>query len=185
MGQVTAVVCAAFDSRTDVAIEAVRSRIVALDPRIRAPGDRPHVTLAAAQLTPGAELDQLLAVVGDLAARHSPLPLTFAEVGSFPRAGVLWLGPSPSSSLRALQRDAAASLLGAGWPESFGEQSDPQRWVPHCTVARGVPRTARREVLDAARAACAPVRSCVDELITILVGRGVHARVPLTGRSGQ
>ncbi|MDT4961018.1 MAG: hypothetical protein QOF87_665, partial [Pseudonocardiales bacterium] len=55
----------------------------------------------------GAELDRLVVAAADVAAAHEPIDLVLADVGSFGRAGVLWLGPAASPALETLQRAVA------------------------------------------------------------------------------
>jgi 2'-5' RNA ligase len=172
---VTAVVCAGFDSATDSAIAAVQTQVLDLDPRLRAPGNRPHLTLSAARVSEGAELDAVVDVVAQVAGRHEPVPLTLGHLGAFRRAGVLWLGPAPSARLDAVQADAARSLLDAGWPPAFGDQNDPQRWVPHCTLARNARRVPT--------VAFSPVRALVDRLVIILLRRGEFTSIRLPDAS--
>jgi 2'-5' RNA ligase len=178
---VTAVVCAAFDPATDSAIYAVRELVrgagIDLAPR---PPHRPHFSLAAARVEPGAELSRVLAVAAAVAARHRPVPIDLDEVGRFGRAGVVWLGPAASARLAGLQRDVAAALADAGWPPAFGQRSDPAHWVPHCTLATRVPKPQLRAVQAAVRARYRPIRGDVDALATILVGgRGDVGHSPL------
>jgi 2'-5' RNA ligase len=178
---VTAVVCAAFDAPMDAGVlamrELVRTAGVDLPPQ---PRHRPHLSLAAARLAQGAELDRLVAVAADVAAAHEPIDLVLDDVGSFSRAGVLWLGPAASPALATLQREVASALAEAGWPPAFGERSDPSVWVPHCTLVTRLPKPRLRDVQAAVRAQFQPIQGRVDALATILVGgRGDQALVRL------
>jgi 2'-5' RNA ligase len=179
---VTAVVCAAFDPGTDAAILAVRERLRALGHRLPdQPRHRPHFTLAAAGVDPGAELERLAAVVEEVAARHQPVPVTLSEVGRFGRAGALWLGPGTAPALADLHRDVVRALATAGWASAFGERSDPGQWVPHCTLATRVPTPRLRELHAALSDGYRPIAGTIDALATILVGgRGDAAHAPLT-----
>jgi 2'-5' RNA ligase len=180
---VTAVVCAAFDERTDAAVLAVRELVravgVELPPQ---PRHRPHFSLAAARVQHDPELDRLAAVAADVAAVHEPIDLVLDNVGSFSRAGVLWLGPAASPRLATLQRAVATALTDAGWPAAFGERSDPAGWVPHCTLATRLPKPRLRAVRDTVRAQLQPIAARIDTLATILVGgRGDVSRAALSG----
>lgn len=180
-GDVTAVVCAAFDAGLDDEVYAlrdvVRSAGVPLPPR---PPHRPHFSLAAARVQRGDELDRVVAVARDVADRHAPVPVVLTEVGRFGRAGVLWLGPAANRGLPALQRDVYRSLKRAGWPSAFGERSAPRLWVPHLTLATRVAKPLLREVQEGVRAGYRPIRGHVDALAVILVGgRGDIAHLPL------
>jgi 2'-5' RNA ligase len=170
-GRVTAVVCAAFDPALEAAILAVRERVRAAGvPLPDRPPHRPHFSLAAARVEPGAELKRVLAVARLVAATHSPVPIVLSEVGRFGRAGALWLGPAPNRGLPALQRDVYRALKRAGWESAFGERSAPNLWVAHCTLATRVAKPLLRDVQAAVAADFRPLRGEVDALATILVG---------------
>lgn len=176
-------VCAAFDAATDEAIYAVRERVraagVALPDR---PPHRPHFSLTAARVHRGEQLDRVVALAGEVAACHCPVPIALREVGRFGRAGTLWLGPAPNRGLPALQRDVYRTLKHAGWPPEFGQRSAPNLWVPHCTLATRVPKPALRDVQVRITDGYEPIRGRVDALAVILVGgRGDLAHAPLTG----
>lgn len=180
---VTAVVCAAFDADTDAAVlrvrEAVRAAGIPLPAR---PPHRPHFSLTAARVPPGEDLERVLAVVAEVAARHRQVPIVLTEVGRFGRAGALWLGPAPTPGLADLQRDVHRSLERAGWPPAFGDRSRPRSWVAHCSLATRVAKPALREVQQAVLAEFRPIRGTVDALATILVGgRGDVGYAPLAG----
>jgi 2'-5' RNA ligase len=167
---ITAVLCAAFDAATDKAVletrEAVRAAGVAL-PEV--PPHRPHFSLAAARVERD-QLPRVLDVAVEVAALHRPITIRLTEVGRFGRAGVIWLGPAASPPLQLLQHDADAALAAAGWPRAFGERSDPQQWVPHCTLATRVPKPFLRRVQATVRASYQPIEGHIDALATILVG---------------
>jgi 2'-5' RNA ligase len=180
VGRVTAVVCAAFDPATDEAVLDVRSQVrrlgVALPDQ---PPHRPHVSLAAATVD-RAELDGVLDVAATVASRHEAVPVRLGTVGRFGRAGALWLGPDPSPELAALQADVYRSLLSAGYASAFGERSDPDQWVGHCSLAVRVEKPLLRSVQSELAAAYEPIHATIDSLVTILVGgRGDVARAPL------
>lgn len=181
-GQVTAVVCAAFDPATDDAVYAVRERVrgagIVLPDR---PPHRPHFSLTAARVQRGEELDRVLALAAELAGTQTPVPIALSEVGRFGRAGTLWLGPAPNRGLPALQR-AVYRAMKRSWPPAFGEQSAPNLWVPHCTLATRVPKPQLRTVQAALATGYEPIRGRVDALAVILVGgRGDVAHAPLAG----
>jgi 2'-5' RNA ligase len=168
----TAVVCAAFDAAADDAVEALRQQVEAAGQRARR-SHRPHLTLGAAR----ASVESVTAVAAQVAARHAPIPLQMKQLGAF-RDSVLWVAPAPCDALRSLQRDVHDSLLAAGWPPAFGAQSEPGRWVAHCTLASRLPHPATRRLL---RAPFTPFPATVDALAVIVVGgRGDVAHLPLT-----
>jgi 2'-5' RNA ligase len=167
---VTAVVCAAFHAATDAAVLAARGLVRAAGVNVpQQPRHRPHVSLAAARVMQGDELDRLVTVAAAVAHSHEPFELVLDDVGSFTRAGVLWLRPAPSPRLTRLQGAVAIALAEAGWPPAFGERSDPAAWVPHCTLATRLPKRLC-EVQAAVRTQFRPIQGRVDALATILVG---------------
>jgi len=175
-----AVVCAAFDPALDEAVYALRDRVraagVPLPPR---PPHRPHFSFAAARV-PAEELDRVVTVAAEVAARRAPVPIVLTEIGRFGRAGALWLGPAPTRELPALQKDVYRSLKQAGWPSAFGERSAPNLWVAHCTLATRVAKPLLRDVQSQIADGYEPIRGSVDALAVILVGgRGDIAHLPL------
>jgi 2'-5' RNA ligase len=184
---VTAVLCAAFDEATDAAVFTVREVVRAAGIRLpERPPHRPHFSLAAARVARGAELDEVIAVGREVAARHVPIEFSLANVGRFGRAGVIWLGPATlPAALRALQRDADMALQDAGWDRAFGDRSAPGQWVAHCTLATRVPKPQLRAVQESVRASYRPIDARIDALAVILVGgRGDTAHLPLGRQAG-
>jgi 2'-5' RNA ligase len=181
---ITAVVCAAFDPPTDDAIYAVRERVRRLGVEMPdRPPHRPHLSMVAARIEQGAELQRVTELAAEVASRHEPIPVVLAEVGGFGRAGALWLAPAPTPALAALQRDAYRSLDAAGFESAFGERSTPTLWVPHCTLATRLPKPRLRELEAAIKDGYEPVQGRVDAVATILVGgRGDTSHAVLTGR---
>jgi 2'-5' RNA ligase len=178
-GTVTAVVCAAFDPAVDKAVFALRDVVrdagVPLPPR---PPHRPHFSLSAARL-PRDEVDRVVEVAAEVAARHPPVPIVLTEVGRFGRAGALWLGPAPNRGLPALHKDVYRSLKHV-WPPAWGERSAPNLWVPHLTLATRVAKPLLREVQRQIEQGYEPIRGAIDALAVILVGgRGDIAHLPL------
>lgn len=171
MGQVTAVLCAAFDEPSDAQILAVREVVrgagIELPDR---PPHRPHFSMVAARVEQGAELDRLIAVASAVAATCAPFEVVLSEVGRFGRAGALWLGPSPSPALVHLHEQAVTAVLDAGFASAFGERSDPSGWIPHCTLTTRVPKPQLRAVQRTVADQYAPITARIDAIATILVG---------------
>jgi 2'-5' RNA ligase len=170
-----AVVCAAFDPATDAAVEDLRAEVEAAEQGVRR-AHRPHLTLAAARV---ADVAAVVAIAAAVAGRHDPVPLTMTGFGSFP-SGVLFVEPARSTALRDLQRDAHRSLVVAGYPPAFGAQSEPDSWIPHCTLAT---RVERSRLADLVTRSFSPLPATVDALAVIVVGgRGDAAHFPLRTR---
>jgi 2'-5' RNA ligase len=180
---VTAVICAGFDPDLDA---AVLRRIAALRDaglRVSRPRHPPHLTLAAA--TVGAsQLDDVRALVAGAAARTAPFAVRLDQLGTF-SGGVLWLGPRPSARLAALQMQVDGLLRAAGHARAFGARSDPERWIPHCTLARRL----APQALDGAVATLTgltgrfrPLIGRVERLLMIRLAHPAEAEVtPLRG----
>jgi 2'-5' RNA ligase len=164
------VVCAAFDEDGDAEIAALTKRLRENGVSVPdSPAHRPHITLSAALADP----DEVARVAVTLAARHGPVEVTLDRIGTFGHGATLWVGPS-ARSLAHLQR-TVHNALGA-WPRAFGDTLEPEHWVPHCTLARRVPRSAPTRL----RLGFAAPTVRVTALATIVVGgRGDHALAPL------
>src|ERR1700710_1301878 len=112
-----AVVCAAFDADGDRAIAEVRALVRSLGGRAAIkPAHRAHLTLSAAAVD---DPSGVVRVAARVAPPHAPFRLRLSEVGTFGRGDVVWIGPSRSGPLTALQRDAYSSLADAGYPPAF------------------------------------------------------------------
>ena len=95
---------------------------------------RPHITLHA---TRTAEPD-LLFHLQTLCQEAVTLELTLSHWGIFPSAGALFLGATPSPHLVSLHRQTCEATT----PEDthiFDGLYLPGAWVPHCTLAMGIP----------------------------------------------
>ena len=111
-------------------------------------GVRPHISLTAFS---DGEPDFLSDEIQALANRFEPFELKLASVGSFPTAeGVVYLAPSPNERLDSIHTDFHAVL--ASHEEPGNPYYRPGTWVPHCTVATGVPSSLMDTVLEACRA---------------------------------
>ncbi|KAF3780419.1 hypothetical protein EJ110_NYTH38743 [Nymphaea thermarum] len=103
---------------------------------------RPHLTLLSSPLL---DPQKIQSVVRTFAAKHEPVPLTFSSVGSFSSAspssgnGLLFLSPTPTSSLLDLHRQLCDSLRKEGI--EISEPYLPDSWIPSCAVAQDVPRS--------------------------------------------
>lgn len=175
-------VCAAFDPATDTAVLAVRDRVAALGVRMPArPRHRPHLTLGAVRAHEE-QLAGVIELVRPVAERHPEVGLTLTTVGSFGRAGALWLGPAPADELRTLQRSVVTALAAGPWPTALRGRSRPEEWVPHCTLATRLDRPTLERTQAAIATGFAPLEARVTGLAVILVGgAGDVALLPLTG----
>jgi 2'-5' RNA ligase len=174
-----AVVCAAFDAAGDSEIAAVRALVRSLGGRAAtSPAHRPHLTLSAASVDDPTEITKITARV---AKRHEPFRLRLTTLGTFGRGDVVWLGPSRSAALTALQRDTYSSLIDAGYPPAFAGQSHPRGWQAHCTIARRTPVEVLRELDER----YSPIDVTVTAVAIVVVGgHGDVGYTPMAGRKG-
>jgi 2'-5' RNA ligase len=125
-----------FDARADAAVRDLWQRLAAAGlPGPVAPGrcrPRPHVSLTVADhLDPG----RLAVLRLVLAERRPDLHLT--TLGTFPGGdGVLFLGATPTPDLLGFHTRVHQAL--AGQSARHSPYYLPGRWVPHCTLARGL-----------------------------------------------
>jgi 2'-5' RNA ligase len=93
---------------------------------------RPHVSLTGTESFDGVDLSEVRQVLGDC---H--LDLDLHALARFPtQQGVLFLGVVVTAPLLALHERVHETLRGQSithWPYYV-----PGRWVPHCTLARGM-----------------------------------------------
>jgi 2'-5' RNA ligase len=168
--EVTAVLCAAFDTAAVERIGRLRGRLGPASPRLRRPPlHRPHVTLSATR-TGLPELPAVHRVAAEVAARHRAFDLPLEHVGLFPGGGVLWLAPAPSAALAALQADADATLVASGRARAF-DTAVPEHWTPHCTLATGLRPEELGTAVELLARRWRPVRARVELVVTLLVGR--------------
>lgn len=127
-----------FDADTESAVRAMWAGLEARGVRSMASTTharhRPHVSLLIAERLPAAIARRALAPLTAV----TDLVLRLGSVAVFPgRAGVVYLAVTPSLRLLHLHRDVHANLAGAGvetWRHYL-----PDAWVPHCTLAQGLP----------------------------------------------
>jgi 2'-5' RNA ligase len=94
---------------------------------------RPHVSLLVAErLT----LDQARAAAAPL-TEATDVVLRLGSIAVFPgRAGVVYLGVTPTRRLLRLHHELHARLAAVG--VESGRHYLPDAWVPHCTLAQGL-----------------------------------------------
>lgn len=141
---------------------------------------RPHITLHA---TITAE-PELVSHLRTLCHRTAALDLVLSHWGTFPGEGALFLGATPSPRLVALHRQTCVATVLED-AHIFDGLYLPGAWVPHCTLAMGVPvdRTgAWIEVLSRDISLPLSVRGKALEVVRIESGCTVSvASLPLGG----
>jgi 2'-5' RNA ligase len=124
-----------FDESTAAVIRRVRLNIgFARDDDATSPP--PHITLAACS---GLNTELFRVEAAGFAAHTPRLPCTLASIGIFPTVeGVLYLAPSITADLVQLQLEVVDRLRAVG--AEIERYWLPGQWVPHCTLALGIPR---------------------------------------------
>jgi 2'-5' RNA ligase len=93
-------------------------------------GYPPHMTLAV--FPDGADLARILAAVDDHAGEMRALTISLASIGLFPgKPAVLFLAPVVTRRLLAVHSELLTSLP----DEVIEPYYQPDRWVPHVTLA--------------------------------------------------
>src|SRR5262245_20063963 len=117
---------------------------------------RPHITLGVWDIRTEADLER--ALISWLADKRK-FSVDFRSIGIFPDGnGVVFLQPLVSSALLGFQREAYA--LGSRFGVPASTHCDPDRWVPHCTMAWQVTREEVLRAVDLLRLAL-PVEGTV------------------------
>ena len=165
--------------------------------RVRRAGDRPRRRRAAARpaaapaaLQPGRrtaargdELDRVVAVADELAARHQPISLRLGR-GRPLRPGrgrVARPGDAGTAALDPLQRDTDRGAAGrTAGRRAFGERSDPRPGWPTARSPPGWPSRSCARCSGPCATATSRSSARIDALAVILVGgRGDTAHLPL------
>ena len=96
---------------------------------------RPHVSVCSCPSLDEAAFGQALAA---FAADTPPLTVEFASVAAFASAeGVVFLAPVLTADLIALHERLVEAMRQSG--ARVSDLYQPGRWVPHCTLAQGLP----------------------------------------------
>jgi 2'-5' RNA ligase len=120
----------------------------------------PHVTLAACR---NLDVERFRPLLAELAARTPVVATTLASLGVFP--GVIFLAPAIAPALVELQLGTITRL------QDLGAEVEPYwlrgQWVPHCTVATGVPRELMSTAMFHAYEALHPIPASLTRLSAV------------------
>lgn len=133
-----------FDFATEIRIRELWNKVARVygGPQLVEQG--PHLSLASFS---DGEPDCLRDELGEIGRCFRAFPLAFASIGSFPSAeGVVYLAPLPNTELRRLHEALHHALARHG--QRGHEHYRPGNWVPHCTIAIGVPAELRDRVVE-------------------------------------
>lgn len=122
-------------------------------------GYRPHVSLGVCEEL---DVDGLAKELSSFAESVSPFELTLSSLGLFPSSeGVIFLGVTPTQRLLDVNHD---------FHQFFGKYAKSQRnyqvgnWVPHCTLAFGLPPAVLSETVKVCRRMPLPIHSRIEEM---------------------
>jgi 2'-5' RNA ligase len=124
-----------LDGAAETAVHALTERLVAngLAAESSVP---PHITLAVCV---GLDADGFRSKLAQLAAETPVVHCTLASLGVFPTdEGVIFLAPTTSRVLVDVQEQMIQRLGQSG--AQVEPYWIPGSWVPHCTLAAGIPR---------------------------------------------
>lgn len=98
-------------------------------------GVPPHVTLGTCE---DLRVEGFLARMRAIAEEHQPFPLALSSLGTFPAPeGVVFLGVTSSDPLMRIAISVQEAL--GSFSSSVNRIFEPGVWVPHCTLAFGLP----------------------------------------------
>ena len=136
---------------------------------------RPHVSLSIC----GRALGPKVARAVSAALGESAVPIELSGVGTFPGGrGVVYLAVAVDEALISVHRGVHDALRRAGiepW-----DYYAPGHWIPHCTLAMGMPPERLGEAMTIALAAGLPVSARAVDVAVVDVASGatsLHARL--------
>jgi 2'-5' RNA ligase len=126
-----------------------------------------HISLAACD---GLDVDRLRPVLAQFAAETPSLPCTLASLGVFSTdEGVLFLAPTASRALIDVQEQMVDRLSRFG--AQVGAYWIPGSWVPHCTLAIGIPRELIPSAVGVCHAAFRPISGQLTQVSLFEIGQ--------------
>jgi 2'-5' RNA ligase len=147
----------------DLAAAGVRQLIRRLAP-VAAPAAAnvpPHVTLAACR---NLDVEAFRAWLAEIATRTPVVATTLASLGVFPgEGGVIFLAPTISRRLVELQLQMLSHLQEPGEVE-IEPYWLPGQWMPHCTLATGIPRERMATALGLVYEVLRPISASLTRL---------------------
>lgn len=169
-----------FDEQVASAVAGLQERLEGLGPglSLRTLGFEPHISLLTCA---DVDEDGVRAGLREVARRNGPLHVSLESAGAFPPdASTLFLVPAASPALVAIHRSVWACL--ADVTTAPNAYYSPKRWVPHCTVAQGVPPAERARALAVMVATGLPLQGrLVSVGLTGYRPAVCRFRFPLTG----
>ena len=175
-----------FDPNTERAVRSLWGVVDALagwTPQVRGAA-RPHVSACSC---PSLDEDAFRQALAALTADTPPLRIEFASVATFASAeGVVFLAPVVTADLLALHIRLVEAMRqsGATVPDLY----QPGRWVPHCTLAQGLPPELVSQAVAVALRQWSPAVGRIEQVGLVEVSSPqsrVVAQFPLKGQEVQ
>jgi 2'-5' RNA ligase len=150
-----------FDMAGDPRIRGLWEEFAALGtPSMRDSGARPHISLAVCDSVAVPAACQL---IDRFATATFSFPVALSSMGLFPAAApVAYLAPKVTSELLSLHARFYSEF--AVIAHQCWSHYSPSAWVPHCTLACGLPTQQLSPALEIGRAAELPILCTVTEI---------------------
>ena len=151
-----------FDQKTEKALRDLRKVLAdaGVKPVLDEIGDRPHISLAVFSQI---DVDALLEETEKFAQDTRPLPITLSAIGAFASAeAVLFLNPAITQDLMDVHWDFHQMLGDLKMhPHAYYQ---PDRWVPHSTIAQNVQQERVGKAFDVLRGSFKPISGQLVEM---------------------
>ncbi len=143
-------ITALLDPQSETALEALCRQLAERCLAAGAPAEvRPHLTVA---ISPALDAGELREPLASWCGARGPVAVRLSSVGTFPGAeGVVFLAPVVTAELLVFHGELHALLAALGVTSVAAYR--PGLWVPHITLATGVPDAMLGEALRLARQA--------------------------------
>jgi len=151
-----------FDEKTEKSLRELRKVLAdaGVRPVLDEMGDRPHISLAVFSQV---DVEELLEEVEKFADETKALPITLSAIGAFATAdAVLFLTPAITQDLMDVHWDFH-QMLGdlKMYPHAYYQ---PDRWVPHSTIAQNVQEEMVGKAFDTLRKSFKPISGKLVEM---------------------
>ena len=151
-----------FDQKTEKSLRDLRKVLTdaGVRPVLDEIGDRPHISLAVFSQV---DVDVLLEELEKFAGETRQMPITLSAIGAFATAdAVLFLTPAITQELMDVHWDFHQMLADQKmYPHAYYQ---PDRWVPHSTVAQNVQEGMVGSAFDVLRKSFKPISGQLVEM---------------------
>ncbi|HEV8290701.1 MAG TPA: 2'-5' RNA ligase family protein, partial [Tepidisphaeraceae bacterium] len=151
-----------FDEKTEKTLRDLRKTLTeaGIRPVLDEMGDRPHISLAVFSQV---DVDVLLEELEKFAGETRAMPMTLSAIGAFATAeAVLFLTPAITQELLDVHWDFHQMLGDLKMhPHAYYQ---PDRWVPHSTIAQNVEEGMVGKAFDVLRKSFKPISGKLVEM---------------------